>query len=110
MSVKPKPVADPTVLSLINEKIDTLEANVINQIAGMGTHLGQRIDGLTERVGQQNGRIGKVELAHATCQAERRTEVRLTSRRQIALLGGGGISGAALLALLKWIGERLHEA
>lgn len=110
MSIKVKPSAEPTVLSLINEKIDTLENNITHSIDILKEDLGTRITELSTTVKVQNGRIGRVEQAHATCQAERATERRL-SRKQIGLIGGGGlISGAALIQVLRWLGERLHTA
>ena len=110
MPAKPKPTADPTVLSLINDKIDTLQDNLTRTITDGNTHLGGRIDSLETTVLKQNGRIGRVEIAHTTCQTERRTEVRLSNRQRAALFGGGGVSGAAILALLKWVVARAHEA
>jgi hypothetical protein len=110
MPAKPKPIADPTVLSLINEKIDTLESNVIRTIRDGNEHLGGRIDALETTVKVQNGRIGRVETAHLQCQTERSTEKRL-SPRGVALIGGGGmISGAVLLEVLRYVGEALHKA
>lgn len=110
MPAKAKPTADPTVLSLINEKIDTLETNISHEIGLLKEDLGGRISELSTTVKVQNGRIGRVETAHLECQAERRTEKRMTPRG-IALIGGGGmISGALLLEVLRYIGEALHKA
>lgn len=110
MPAKPKPTADPTVLSLINDKIDTLEGNISHEIGLLKEDLGGRITELSTTVKVQNGRIGRVETAHLQCQAERVTEKRMTPKG-VALIGGGGmISGAVILELLKYIGEALHKA
>lgn len=104
MSTKPKPPADPTVLSLINDKIDTLEGNLTREITTLGEGLGMRITELSGRVQIQNGRVGKLERGQQ--QLEDAQQAQGLDKKQIAaLLGSGGIVGALALELAKhWLG------
>lgn len=101
------PTRQPAVLTLIINRIDHMETSVTNSIEQMQGHLSQRIDDLTERVKVQNSRIAKCEDkigGQDRIIAATQLESRPWDKKRVAFVGGGGlISGAALVEVLKWL-------
>ena len=107
-----KPAA--SVTSLLSDKIDHLECSLSRRIDDMDKNLGQRISDLSSKVQTQNGRVGKLEGAHAEMEREiamhvagsraaQRAEASFSKRQMAALFGSGGVVGAVALELVKHI-------
>jgi len=107
------PVRQPAVVTLLVDRIDHLEAGLTNSMVQMQEHIGLRISDLTERVKVQNSRIAKCEESihrEELKVAAAMSNVQPVNRKQVALIGGGGIvSGAVILELLGRLGEWLHQ-
>ena len=106
------PTRSPDVLGLITGRIDHMESNLTDQLHDVKADLGKRIDELSSRVSVQNGRVGKLETCMAKMEAEVEADLnKPMDKRKVALIGGSGlVGGAALLELLRIIGDSLHKA
>lgn len=107
------PVRQPAVVALLVDRIDHLETSLTGSMVQMQEHIGTRISDLTERVRVQNSRIAKCEESihkEEVEVAKAMSNVQPVNRKQVALIGGGGIvSGAVILELLGRLGEWLHQ-
>lgn len=107
------PNRSPDIVGLLTNRIDHLETNLTGQIHDVRSDLGGRMDDLNARVAIQNGRVGKLETCVAKMEAEVEADLNKPAmdKRKVALIGGSGVvGGAALLELLRIIGDSLHKA
>ncbi len=100
------PTRHPDVLPLLTAQITRLETNLTSQLHDVKGDLGCRITELAQRVGAQNGRVGKLETSLTKIETELDDDVRETraNRKRAVLVGTGGVlSGAAIIEVLRWI-------
>lgn len=100
------PSRNPDVLALLTAQITRLETNLTTQLHDVKGDLGCRITELAQRVGAQNGRVGKLETSLTKLETELEEDVRETRiarKRTVAVGAGGVLSGAAIIEVLRWL-------
>ncbi len=105
------PTRQPAVISLLIDRIDSLETSLTKRIDVSDEQIGRRIDDLTTRVGAQNGRIGKCEERISAEDSDIKVLIarQRVNKRQWAMVSGASAAGGAiLLAAARVILNHIH--